>query len=302
MSTIWVLTDKRYIQQRMPRALTEWLGERGVPFRTLIADEQVAQIPSPQGAGGSDPWSGLQPGDVVIARTRNPFALALLRAGPPAGVSVCNPWEAIAAVRDKARTAQVLAAHGIPTPPTFLADSPAALRALPVKCFPLLLKPHLGDNSSGILFVRESAELDDVPWGDAMVLAQQFIDAGGIDLKLYLANDQVWAVRKPSPLSTRSHQWSSEGGSFLEAHEWGSEQVGEVIGELRDLAFACSSAFGLELCGVDVLETSSGPVVVDVNDFPNYTGVPEAPQTIGTMLLERLGSTPARATQFEVPA
>lgn len=298
-----MLTDRRYIEQRMPGALVDWLGERGVPVRTLVADEQVAHIPPAQGTQVNDPWSGLQPGDVVIARTRNPFALALLRAARRAGVSICNPWEAIAAVRNKPRAAQVLADHGIPTPPTFLADRPATLRTLPVKCFPLLLKPHLGDNSSGILFVREPAELDDLPWGDAMVLAQEFVDAQGIDLKLYVAKEQVWAVRKPSPLSRVSHRSSLPDQNFSKTREGVSGQVDEVPPELHDLALACSAAFRLELCGIDVLETSSGPVVVDVNDFPNYTGVREAPRIIGTMLLERLGTrTYGAATRFEVLA
>ncbi len=275
----------------MPRALVDWLSVRGVPVRTLIADEQVAQIPPAKDAPENDPWLGLKTGDVVIARTRNPFALALLRAARRADVSICNPWEAIAAVRNKPRAAQVLADHGVPTPPTFLADSPAALRELSVSCFPLLLKPHLGDNSSGILFVRHPAELDDLPWVDAMVLAQQFIDVRGIDLKLYVANDRVWAVRKPSPLTARPRHWSSSAHNISENGGGSSVQTIEVNPQLQDLASACRAAFQLELCGIDVLETSSGPLVVDVNDFPNYTGVAEAPQAIGTMLVERLGTT-----------
>ncbi len=50
----------------------------------------------------------------------------------------------------------------------------------------------------------------------------------------------------------------------------------------------------------DVLETGRGPVVVDVNDFPNYTGVEEAAAAIGSLLLA--GSPPPRRRRPEVSA
>ena len=46
------------------------------------------------------------------------------------------------------------------------------------------------------------------------------------------------------------------------------------------------SEFGLRLFGLDVLELPEGPVVVDVNEFPNYTGVDDAPAEIGRAVLE----------------
>jgi ribosomal protein S6--L-glutamate ligase len=58
-----------------------------------------------------------------------------------------------------------------------------------------------------------------------------------------------------------------------------------VTRDLLRLAVICGEAFGLSLYGVDVLETPEGPVVVDVNEFPNYTGVDEAPAAIGAFLV-----------------
>ena len=103
-------------------------------------------------------------------------------------------------MRDKPRTAQVLAACGIATPVTWLVDSPALLRRLPADRFPLLLKPHAGDNARGIVLVRDAEELDDLEWRDSMVLAQEYVDSGAVDLKVYAAGERVWAVRRPSPL------------------------------------------------------------------------------------------------------
>jgi glutathione synthase/RimK-type ligase-like ATP-grasp enzyme len=116
-----------------------------------------------------------------------------------------------------------------------------------------------------------------------MVLAQRFVDTGGVDLKLYVAPGAVWAVRRESPLARVS----------------GDGERVPVTEDLRALARACGDAFRLALYGVDVLETPSGPVVIDVNEFPNYTGIEEAPETIGRFALDLAAS---RGVSAEVRA
>jgi ribosomal protein S6--L-glutamate ligase len=271
MATIWILTDERYLRQRMPMALVAELRDRSVAIRILVADGLLVETGPSE--NGLSPWAELDDGDVVVARTRNRLALALLHAAERPGIAVVPPWETIAAVRNKVRVAQILSACGVPTPRTFLADDPALLKRLPAADFPLILKPHLGDNGDGILVVGDPIELDDVGWCDELVLAQQFVDVGSVDLKLYVAGERLWAVRKPSPLS---------GGD-------GPVDRVEITPVLRSLAHRCRAAFGLELFGVDVLESPGGPLVVDVNEFPNYTGVAEAPAVIADLVLGHAG-------------
>jgi ribosomal protein S6--L-glutamate ligase len=273
MGTAWILTDERYLTQRMPAALARRLAAQGVAVELLVAERLIASV---GGARADDPLRAVQAGDVVVARTRDRFALSLLRTAERHGVAVLTTWESVAAVRNKARAAQTLAAAGIPTPVTLLAASPAALKTVPRRRFPLLLKPHLGDNGHGILLVRSPEELDDLEWTDGMVLAQEYVEAGSIDLKLYAAGDRVWAVRRPSPLLALGPDAAAR-----------CEQI-DPSPRARELARACGRAFGLTLFGVDVLETRAGPLVVDVNDFPNYTGVAEAPEAIGRLVANAL--------------
>ena len=274
MARVWMLSDERYLGQRMPRALGEELSRRGIAVRLLLADRLVQPL---AGAGGlADAWHGLRSGDVVVARTRNRSGLALLRSASRPGVAVLTPADRVLAVRDKLRTAQELADRGVPTPATYLADSPALLRALPPARFPLLLKPHAGDNARGIVLVRTPDELDDLDWPDSVVLAQEYVDCGAADLKVYVVGDQVWAVRRPSPLALP--------GRAVPA---GVQRV-EPTPELRALALDCGAAFGLDLYGLDVLETERGPLVVDVNEFPNYTGVDEALPAAADLVVGRL--------------
>jgi ribosomal protein S6--L-glutamate ligase len=278
---VWVLTDGRYLRQRMPAALLEWLADRGAPTRVLVADDLLTPVGPDIVDGPGNPWWGLEPSDVVVARTRNPFALGLLRQAAVPGVAVLTPWESVAAVRNKARAAHILAARGVAMPQTFLADSLGALRAVPDDCFPLMLKPHLGDNALGIAIIRDRSELDELEWEDGMVLAQRFVESDGVDTKVYAVGQQVWTVRRRSPIGG-----AGANGRMVSSS---SERI-EPASEIRRLAMACGEAFGLELFGVDVLESVEGSFVVDVNDFPNYTGIDEAPEAIGSLVLHRLGA------------
>ena len=288
MAQVWVLTDERYLGQRMPRTLVDELRRRGVATRVVVADRLVLGVG--RDGGALDPWRDLRPGDVVVARSRNRVARSVLAAAARPGVRLFTPVEPMAAVRDKARTAQVLAEHGVRTPATYLVDSPAVLRTLPADRFPLLLKPHAGDNARGIVLVRDADELDDVEWNDSMVLAQEFVDGVAVDVKIYAVDDSVWAVRRPSPLSLPGRICPS-----------GIQPV-PVTPELRHIARTCAEAFGLRLFGVDVLETPCGPAVVDVNEFPNYTGVEEAPAAIADAVADAVRGTDAPGMREVVAA
>jgi ribosomal protein S6--L-glutamate ligase len=281
---IWVLSDRRYLRQRMPRALVDWLESQGHPVRVVVADAgSLVSLLGPD--DGVSVWAGLAWDDLVVIRSRHPFALALLKEAEALGARTLGGWEAVQQVRNKVRAVLTLKAHELPTPETFLAHTPKDLARVPRSRFPLLLKPFQGDNAEGIRLVRSPEELGLVEWSDAMVLAQPFLDVGGVDLKLYAAGETVWAVRRPSPLTNGN----------------GRPIRVDVDSSLRRLALTCAAAFGLPLLGVDILECGDGPLIVDVNEFPNYTGVEEAPSVIGRLLLDGARfPRPPRATHGEV--
>lgn len=266
MKPVWILTDMRYAAQRMPGALTAALVSRGVDARAVVADRVGPHMP------GGPPWPGLRPGDTVVVRARSPWALALLRAAERYGAVSVVPSAAVEAVRDKGVAASILARAGVPTPPTWLAGGVEDVRALPAAAFPLLLKPVYGDNARGIRLARGPG---DVPRSseEGILVVQRYVDGAGDDLKLYIAGTHVWAVRRPSPLT----------GCTAPA------TAVPVDHTLRDLARTCADVFGLTFAGVDVLAATDGPLVVDVNDFPNYTGVTEAPGVLAGLVADVSG-------------
>jgi ribosomal protein S6--L-glutamate ligase len=254
----WILTDRRYLDQRMPMALVRWLQERGHSPAVVVADEDPRAD-----------WAGVGSGDLVVARSRHPRALALLEEAEARGVRILDGARSMHGVRDKHACARALARAGLPVPRTLLARHPDDVLALPDSAFPLVVKPVLGDNSRGVRVVRARGELDAVEWGDELHIAQAFVDAGGMDIKLYVAGSRVWATRRPSPLRGLQDR---------------ATRV-PVTAALRSIAARCRRTFGLSLFGVDVLESRQGLAIVDVNEFPNYTGVDEAPESIGRLLL-----------------
>jgi ribosomal protein S6--L-glutamate ligase len=264
MPAIWCLTDERYLAQRMPGAAVDWLRARGHDVRVLVVDHETVRV---DGARISSPWDAVAEGDLVVSRSRHPLALALLDAAGRRRARVVTPWAGVAAVRNKARCADLLALHGLPVPETHLAASVDALAGL--DRFPLVLKPHLGDNGDGVTLVRSPQDLRRLAWDDGLVLAQRWVDTGGWDVKLYVCGDRTWAVRRPSPLV---------------AHPPGPPQPHPLTAELRWIARTCRDAFELPLCGVDVAAAAEGALVVDVNDFPNYTGVAGAAEAVGRLL------------------
>ena len=76
----------------------------------------------------------------------------------------------------------------------------------------------------------------------------------------------------------------------------------DLVGaELADIARRCGQAFGVELYGVDIIESGGRPYVVDVASVPGYKGVPDAPARLARHILAvaeraRRGDTVAAAS------
>jgi ribosomal protein S6--L-glutamate ligase len=104
----------------------------------------------------------------------------------------------------------------------------------------------------------------------AFLLAQRYVDNPGFDIKLYVTGTQVYAVMKKSPLHADMNV---------------REELIPVTPELRRLALRMGAPFGLDIYGVDVVQTPEGWVGVDINDFPSFGGVPGAVVLIAKFIL-----------------
>jgi ribosomal protein S6--L-glutamate ligase len=217
--------------------------------------------------------------DLLIVRGRSPAIFDLLERAEAAGIRTLNRRSAIAAVVDKSSMARALAAAGIATPRTRVGSFAVVARESRPEDFPLIVKPVFGDNARGVRIVESRDELLAMTWEEPSVIAQPFIPSDGFDLKLYVAGEEVRAVRKPSPLA-----------SGLQA----AAQPVPLTPALRALALRCGVIFGLDLFGVDCIETQEGPVVIEVNDFPNYSGLDGMDDPLARFVVDRARFTANR--------
>src|SRR5205809_1733098 len=199
--------------------------------------------------------------------------LSILEAAEAAGIPTINNSRSIRLVRDKAVATAFAQAHGVPTPHTYFVAYPHLLKQVPSEDYPLVVKPTNGSSGRGIYRVNSPAELATLNIDGPSLcffLAQQYVENPGYDIKLYAIGEDVYAVERKSPLHP---EVEVESQLIPLKSEW--LKLAQRVGEL----------FGLDIYGLDVLETNNGPVVVDINDFPSFGQVPGAVKRISNYIL-----------------
>jgi glutathione synthase/RimK-type ligase-like ATP-grasp enzyme len=253
-----VVCENRYVVQLQPAGVRLALERAGYP--PLILD--------PEEPGSAS----LKSLDLILARGRSASLLSLLAGAEGMGVRTINACSAIAAVRDKAEMSRALVAANVPGPATACGTIAGIAAIFRKSDYPLIIKPVFGDSARGIHIVPNQARLLELPWTEPFAVGQRLLNSDGFDLKLYVIGRDVFAARKPSPIT------GDPSARVVRV---------AVTPALRDLALRCGSVFGLELFGVDCIETPSGPAVIGVNDFPNYSGIPSANHCLARYAIER---------------
>jgi len=208
--------------------------------------------------------------DLYLLRKLSGFALSLAGALHELGAAILNPYPASAALRDKIVASRVLQAAGIPMPATYVASDAEEL--LPhLEEGPLIVKPYLGAGGHHVHVVRTAVELAAVPVNQREpVFAQRYHPPQGRDRKIYAIGTELFGVKKIFPRRTDADKF---GEPF------------DVSAELADIARRCGQAFGVELYGVDIIESAGQPYVVDVASVPGFKGVPDAPARLTRHIL-----------------
>jgi ribosomal protein S6--L-glutamate ligase len=264
---VGLLVEERYLTQDQPSGLAEAIRRRGHEVTIINPEEGTFDV-------DDDGW--LNDIQMLVARGRSWALLSMLSWAEQRGVRTINRRSAISGVHNKADMGIALAEHKLPVPHTYLGTVRHLAKEVPASRYPLILKPIFGDNCRGLKLISGPDELEGLQWSEPVALAQSYLPNNGCDLKLYGIGNRVWAVRKPSLF----HPTGEEIGCKVEAIA--------ATEAFADLGRRCANLFGMELFGVDCVLGPEGPVVIEVNDFPNYTAVPEASDLLADYILERL--------------
>lgn len=215
--------------------------------------------------------------DVVIPRigaSITPYGLAVVSHLESMGVPVLNDAPSIARSRDKLRCLQLLTRAGLDVPRTVMARDREHLSELleEVGGLPAVVKLLRGTQGVGVMLASTIAELQGIlatfqDLGQEFVLQELVRESRGRDLRaLVVGGRLVGAMRRKAK--------SGEFRSNL--HRGGQGKPVMPAPAYVEAALRATRAVGLEVAGVDLLETRSGPKVLEVNSSPGFEGMERA--------------------------
>lgn len=215
--------------------------------------------------------------DAVIPRIGSSitfYGLAVLRQFEMMGVFPLNESVAIGRSRDKLRSLQVLSREGVGLPVTTFAHDPKQTEEV-IKMAggaPLVIKLLEGTQGIGVVLADTDRSAKSVVeafrGANVNILVQEFIkEAGGSDIRVLVVGGKVIAAMKRT---------GAEGDFRSNLHRGGSAVQVKISPEERATAIRSAKAMGLNVCGVDLLRSNHGPVVMEVNSSPGLEGIEKA--------------------------
>ncbi len=199
------------------------------------------------------------------------YGTAVLRQFEMMGVYPLNESVAVSRSRDKLRASQLLSRKGIGLPVTGFANKPDDIGDLidMVGGAPLVIKLLQGTQGIGVVLAetRKAAEsvIESFLGLQISVLVQEYIkEAGGADIRCFVIGDKVVASMK---------RQAGEGEFRSNIHRGGSATTIKITPEERSTAVRAARTMGLNVCGVDILRSNHGPLVMEVNSSPGLEGI-----------------------------
>ena len=215
--------------------------------------------------------------DAIIPRIRPSitfYGCALTRQFEALNVYCLNSSTAITQSRDKLFSLQLLLQSGIDIPTTGFANSPLDTDDLikMVGGSPLIVKLLEGTQGKGVVLAETKKAAESVINAfkslNANILVQEFIkEANGKDLRLFVIDGKVVAAIQREALP----------GEFrANIHLGGSASVIKPTAEEKKIAIRAAKAMDLRVAGVDIIRSSKGPLLLEVNSSPGLEGIESA--------------------------
>lgn len=205
------------------------------------------------------------------------------------GYRVISSHETLSLTEDKLITTSILKKNNISTPKTMIAfTKEAALDAVHEIGYPVIIKPvsgswgrlvHVLDNEHAAVSNLELREELGTVYHKIYYL-QEYVHKPGRSMDQYIEGDEV-------ARDIRAFVIGDEVASAMYRYEvpndWrsnvtlgGKAEAYRITTELEDIALKAAKAVKGEIVGVDLMETSKGLVVVEVNGSPQFQGIMKA--------------------------
>ena len=223
------------------------------------------------------------------------YGTAVVRQFEMMGTHSVNESVAITRARDKLRALQLLSREGIGLPITTFAHSLDDIDGLidEVGGAPLVIKVLQGTQGLGVVLAETKNAAKSVIEAfmglDANILVQEFIkESAGCDIRCFVIGGRVVAAmqRSGAPGEFRSN-----------LHRGGAASAVKITPEERSTAQRAARTLGLNVCGVDLLRSNHGPVIMEVNSSPGLRGIEQVSgKDIAGLIIEFLENQGAGCT------
>lgn len=212
--------------------------------------------------------------DAIIPRIGSSvtfYGAAVVRQFEQMKVFSCVESQALVRSRDKLRSLQLLAKAGLGMPKTAFASIPKNIENVleQVGGAPVVIKLLEGTQGIGVILAETHKSAKSVIESflslKANILVQEFIkEAGGADVRAFIVDGKIVGAmkRQGQPGEFRSN-----------LHRGGSANIIELTKEERETAIKAAKKLGLAIAGVDMLQSSRGPLVMEVNSTPGLEGI-----------------------------
>ena len=212
--------------------------------------------------------------DAVLPRigaSQTSYGTAIVRQFEMMGDFVINKSDAIKSSRDKLRSLQLLAKHGIDMPITGYASHTMDIHDVIEKIgkTPLIMKLLQGTQGNGMVLAETMKAAESVMNAfkqvDADILIQEFIkESSGVDIRAIVVGKKVVAAMQ---------RVAPQGEFRSNVHRGAATKHINLTLEEEEIAVKSTKILGLSVAGVDLMRSKRGPLVLEVNSSPGLQGI-----------------------------
>lgn len=195
------------------------------------------------------------------------FRMNLLHRLQRLGMYILNPPQAIENCADKYHILSILEEGGLPVPRTAVTeDETEALKAFHELGQDVIVKPIFGSRGLGSTRVTdpENAHLtfQTIRFNHGVIYLQEFIPHHHTDLRAFVVGDRVVAAMKRV-----SDSWKTN-------YSQGGRPVSTQLDPTRkDMAIQAAHLIQCKIAGVDMVDSPTGPILIEVNSQPGWKGL-----------------------------
>jgi ribosomal protein S6--L-glutamate ligase len=206
-----------------------------------------------------------------IAQSYTRYGTAILRQFEMQGIYTTASSIAISRSRDKLRSMQLLARAGVDIPKTLIASETSAFDDLIEQAggAPLIIKVARGTHGNGVVLAETNKAAKAVMQAfyveNISFLVQEFIkESIGTDIRAIVVGSKVVGSMMRKSLDDDFRSNTHQGGVPLPV---------KLTDEERKTAIKAARTMGLTICGVDMMRSERGPLVLEVNSSASLRGV-----------------------------